>query len=94
MNSDSQGEGGRMAIQNLVRGRDGRFADSDLTAILLSATEADAGTPGAHSTPVAMHNMTTVIIQQARNREMYTLNQFRSYLGLKCMINILLGLSL
>jgi hypothetical protein len=76
-----------------VLGRDGdsRFPDDDLTEILLTATGAEAGMPGGGSTPSVLQNFTKTVMEQARTWNVCTLNQFRSYLGLKRMIKFSFG---
>ncbi|TFK40587.1 heme peroxidase [Crucibulum laeve] len=67
----------------LKRGPDGRFADDDLAKILLDATDALAGPTHARSTPPCFKVFDEMMINEARRHKVCSLNQFRSFLGLK-----------
>ena len=72
-------------MNSLKRNRRGYFEDNDLTAILLNATAAAAGAPGANSIATWARDQLVQKIRQARKQRVCSLNAFRYHLGLKRM---------
>ncbi|KAF9465862.1 heme peroxidase [Collybia nuda] len=66
----------------LERLPNGHFADKDLSEILHVATEEPAGFFRARGTPAVMRCVELLGIEQARQWNICTLNEFRSWLGL------------
>ncbi|KAF9465861.1 heme peroxidase [Collybia nuda] len=66
----------------LERLPNGRFADKDLSEILYAATEEPAGFLRAHGTPAVMRCVELLGIEQARQWNTCTLNEFRKWLEL------------
>ncbi|KAI0713138.1 heme peroxidase [Cerioporus squamosus] len=67
----------------LQRGPDGRFKDDDLAKILHDATEKVAGAYRARGSPAALRIVEMLGMTQARQWGVCTMNEFRSFLGLK-----------
>ncbi|GJE92324.1 linoleate 10R-lipoxygenase domain-containing protein [Phanerochaete sordida] len=67
----------------LKRAETGRFADVDLAKILQDATEAEAGAFRARGIPEVMKVVELMAIEQARNWGTCSLNEFRTFMGLK-----------
>ncbi|KAF8473705.1 linoleate diol synthase [Russula ochroleuca] len=68
---------------NLQRGKDGRFKDSELAAIIKNAVEHPAATFGARGTPHIMRLHEIMGIESNRRWGVCSLNEFRKFLGLK-----------
>ncbi|KAF9809341.1 hypothetical protein IEO21_07443 [Rhodonia placenta] len=71
------------SFDNLKRGPDGRYNDVELANILQSATEAPASAFGARGTPEVLRVIEILGIMQARSWGTCSLNEFRSFMGLK-----------
>ncbi|KAI0354701.1 heme peroxidase [Trametes cingulata] len=67
----------------MKRGADGRFLDDDLARVLQDATEKPAGTYRARGSPAVLRIVEIMGMQQARAWGVCTMNEFRSFLGLK-----------
>ncbi|KAI0658449.1 heme peroxidase [Cubamyces menziesii] len=67
----------------LKRGPDGRFSDDDLAKILQDSTEKPAGTYRARGSPAVLRIVEIMGMLQARQWGVCTMNEFRSFLGLK-----------
>ncbi|KAF7300907.1 Heme peroxidase [Mycena kentingensis (nom. inval.)] len=67
----------------MKRDADGRFPDSALAKILLDATDSPAGAYGARNTPPCLRVIEIMGILQARQWGVCTMNEFRSFMGLK-----------
>ncbi|TFK85570.1 heme peroxidase [Polyporus arcularius HHB13444] len=67
----------------IQRGPDGRFKDDDLAKILHDATEKVAGAYRARGSPAALRIVEMLGMTQARQWGVCTMNEFRSFLGLK-----------
>ncbi|KAA8898494.1 putative fatty acid oxygenase PpoA [Sphaerosporella brunnea] len=65
------------------RQADGRFADADLVAELTKSTEAVAGSFGPKNIPKVLRSIEILGIEQARDWNMATLNEFRQFCGLR-----------
>ncbi|MCJ1398075.1 hypothetical protein MMC11_001272 [Xylographa trunciseda] len=68
---------------HLKRGPDGKLDDNDLVSILTEAVEDTAGAFGANNVPVALKAVEILGMQQARNWNCGSLNEFRKFFGLK-----------
>ncbi|CDO73377.1 hypothetical protein BN946_scf185013.g11 [Trametes cinnabarina] len=68
---------------NLKRGPDGRFSDDDLARVLQDATEKPAGTYRARGSPAVLRIVDMMGMVQARQWGVCTMNEFRTFLGLK-----------
>lgn len=64
------------------RGDDGRFCDNDIAGILQTATESIAGAQRGRGVAPCMRIMEMEIMQQAREWNVCSLNEFRRFLGL------------
>ncbi|KAI8981356.1 heme peroxidase [Trametes punicea] len=73
----------KRTFAGLQRGPDGRFSDDDLAKILQDATEKAAGTYRARGTPAVLRIVEIMGMVQARQWGVCTMNEFRSFLGLK-----------
>ncbi|EKM48647.1 uncharacterized protein PHACADRAFT_214715 [Phanerochaete carnosa HHB-10118-sp] len=67
----------------LERGPDGAFADDALADILQTATESVAGAYRARGHPAVLRVIETMTIEQGRQWGMCSMNEFRTFLGLK-----------
>ncbi|KAG6834140.1 hypothetical protein H0H93_011600, partial [Arthromyces matolae] len=67
----------------LKRGSDGRFSDNDLADILHAAIEEPAGSFGGQKTPPVLRLVEIMSIEQSRAWGVCTMNEFRTFLGLK-----------
>ncbi|KDQ11181.1 hypothetical protein BOTBODRAFT_114735 [Botryobasidium botryosum FD-172 SS1] len=67
----------------LTRGADGKFASDDIVKILQDATESPAGQYRARGTPAVMRPIEMLGMEQARQWGVCTMNEFRTFLGLK-----------
>ncbi|KAF7985871.1 hypothetical protein HWV62_43736 [Athelia sp. TMB] len=67
----------------LRRGEDGRVDDTDIARVLQGATESEACPAGARSIPSCMRVIEMMVMRQARSWKVCSLNDFRSFLGLK-----------
>ncbi|KAJ2919420.1 hypothetical protein MD484_g1068, partial [Candolleomyces efflorescens] len=74
-------------FNNLKRNPDGRFDDGDIANVLHEGTEARARAFGARGVPSAMRIIEILGIQQARNWNTCSLNEFRKFFGLKPYAN-------
>ncbi|KAF9219282.1 heme peroxidase [Gyrodon lividus] len=70
-------------FDGLQRGPDGSFADQDLARILQDATEQRAGAFRARGCPAVMRVIEILAIEQGRKWGACTLNEFRSFMGLR-----------
>ncbi|KAI0829008.1 heme peroxidase, partial [Trametes gibbosa] len=73
----------KRTFAGLQRGADARFSDDDLAKILLDATEKAGGAYRARGTPGVLRIIEILSIEQARNWGVCTMNEFRTFLGLK-----------
>ncbi|OTB12803.1 hypothetical protein K445DRAFT_369110 [Daldinia sp. EC12] len=67
----------------LSRGEDGTYSDDDLVDILTTSIEDVAGAFGANQVPSALRVIEILGIEQARDWNVATLNEFRQHFGLK-----------
>ncbi|KAF8901487.1 heme peroxidase [Gymnopilus junonius] len=67
----------------LTRGPDGKFSDDKLAEIIHTATQNPASAFRGRGTPPVLRLVEIMGIQQARAWGLCTMNEFRSYLGLK-----------
>ncbi|KIM75809.1 hypothetical protein PILCRDRAFT_665455 [Piloderma croceum F 1598] len=79
MNQDPRNHG----IPGLRRGDDGRFSDNDIARVLQTATESIAAAPRGRGTASCMRVMEMIVMKQARDWNVCSLNEFRKFLGLK-----------
>ncbi|KZT36643.1 heme peroxidase [Sistotremastrum suecicum HHB10207 ss-3] len=70
-------------VGNLSRGPDGKFDDEQLARVLHDATESPAARFGARGTPPVLRVVEIGGIVQARKWGVCTMNEFRTFLGLK-----------
>ncbi|PCH41929.1 heme peroxidase [Wolfiporia cocos MD-104 SS10] len=80
---DSPQDPTQWTFDNLKRGPDGRYNDADLANILMNATEAPASAFKARGTPEALRVIELLGIMQARSWGTCSLNEFRSFMGLR-----------
>ncbi|KDQ51439.1 hypothetical protein JAAARDRAFT_530376 [Jaapia argillacea MUCL 33604] len=73
----------RRVFGGLRRGDDGSFSDNDIAMILQGATTSTAGKPGAQGIPACMRVVEIMVMKQARQWNVCSLNDFRKHLGLK-----------
>ncbi|KAF8630934.1 hypothetical protein AX17_005291 [Amanita inopinata Kibby_2008] len=73
----------KRTFSGLTRGIDGKFDDDELANILLDATENPAGTFRARGIPVVLRAAEILGIEQARFWAVCSMNEFRTFLGLK-----------
>ncbi|SRR6266576_154510 len=72
------------ATQSRLRRNDQqRFEDNDLADLLFNAIEEKAGSPGGRSVPDWAREQEIKKLEQARETNVCTLNEFRERLGLK-----------
>lgn len=67
----------------LKRGPDGSFSDDDIARVLQDSTEKVAGTYRARGSPAALRIVEVMGMLQARQWGVCTMNEFRTWLGLK-----------
>ncbi|KAJ7915743.1 heme peroxidase [Mycena leptocephala] len=72
---------------NKRRGADGRFKDSDLAKILYDSTSWRAGAAKARGIPEVLRVIEVLGIEQARRWGVFSMNDFRRFLGLKPYAN-------
>lgn len=60
------------------------FSDDDIANILQNATENSAGAFCGRGTPEVLRIAEVMGIEQLRGWRLCTMNEFRSFLGLKC----------
>ncbi|KAK7052388.1 heme peroxidase [Favolaschia claudopus] len=73
----------KWTFDELERGADGRFHDSDLAEILHNATSWRAGAYKARGIPEVLRVIEVLGIEQARRWGVCSMNDFRRFLGLK-----------
>ncbi|KAJ6551508.1 heme peroxidase [Mycena capillaripes] len=73
----------KWTFDNLERGPDGRFKDSDLAKILQDSTSWRAGAYKARGIPEVLRVIEVLGIEQARQWGACSMNDFRRFLGLK-----------
>lgn len=78
-----------LCLWSLRRGDDGRFRDNDIAVILQTATETLASAPRGRGIASCMQVMEIMVINQAREWNVCSLNDFRRYLGLKRLYHLL-----
>ncbi|GJE97837.1 heme peroxidase [Phanerochaete sordida] len=81
--SFEQGPDGSIIQKTLQRGPDGSFADDDIADILQTATETVAGAYRARGHPAVFRVVEIMSIEQGRAWGVCTMNEFRTFLGLK-----------
>ncbi|TFY55044.1 hypothetical protein EVG20_g9464 [Dentipellis fragilis] len=74
-------------FDGLKRDDAGRFSDADIARILQSATESSSSAFKARGTPEVLRVIELLSIEQARTWGTCSLNEFRSFLGLKPYAN-------
>ncbi|EPS42371.1 hypothetical protein H072_3669 [Dactylellina haptotyla CBS 200.50] len=74
---------GERTFEDLKRGPDGRFDDEKLVDILTSSMEDCANSYGANAVPTIMRAVEILGIEQSRAWELASLNEFRTFCGLK-----------
>ncbi|KUJ13569.1 heme peroxidase [Mollisia scopiformis] len=70
-------------FEDLKRGTDGKYNDDDLVDILMASVEEVAGSSGANNVPEVLRAVEILGMEQARTWKCATLNEFRSFSGLK-----------
>ena len=65
------------------RNDDGYFNDADLARVLHTAIEAPAGAPRSKGVASCLRAWQLELVQQSRDWEVCTLNEYRASLGLK-----------
>ena len=70
-------------VYSLRRGGDGRVDDADIARVLQDATESVACSAGARSIPPCLRVIEMMAMKEARDWKICSLNDFRSFLGLK-----------
>ncbi|TFK69781.1 heme peroxidase [Pluteus cervinus] len=73
----------RRDVAGMRRNEDGYFNDADLARVLHSATEARAGASCSKRVASCLRAWQLELVQQSRNWEVCTLNEYRASLGLK-----------
>ena len=74
---------GERTFEGLQRDENGYFKDDDLVNILCDSIEDVAGAFGARNIPVVMKLIEVLGIEQSRNWQVASLNEFRQFFGLK-----------
>ena len=73
----------RRTFGGISRGPDGRFADDDIARLLQDATDKGAGAYRARGSPAVLRIVEILGMVQARKWGVCTMNEFRTFLGLK-----------
>ncbi|KAK2467669.1 hypothetical protein APHAL10511_000524 [Amanita phalloides] len=77
----------RRNFMGVRRNKNDYFDDNDLAKLLFNATETKAGSPGGKAVPYWAREQEIRKIQQARQANVCTLNEFRKRLGLKPLVS-------
>ncbi|KAK7949013.1 fatty acid oxygenase [Apiospora aurea] len=70
-------------FEDLQRGSNGTFNDDDLVKILTDSVEDLAGAFGANNIPPVLRAVETLVINRSRKWQAASLNEFRTFFGLK-----------